>query len=129
MSNGIHTGRDYGRRWVASLLKEQRVRALAVTAPTGASNLPGVPAVADVLPSVVFESWLGLAAPAGTPQAALDRIQRELTAVLAEPDIRQKLMDLGGNPRASSGAEFQARVQRDIDRLRQVAAQRNIEAE
>lgn len=114
---------------IASLLKEQRVRALAVTAAAGASNLSGIPAVADQVPGVVFESWLGLAAPAGTPTPILDRVQRELTAVLAEPDIRQKLLDLGGNPRASTGAEFQQRVQRDIDRLRQVATQRNIEAD
>ena len=113
----------------ASLLKDQRVRALAVTSPNGASPVPGVPVVAEELPGVVFESWLGIAAPAGTPAAVVDRVNRELRAVLDQPEIRQKLTDLGGSPRASSPAEFQARVVRDIESLRKVAQQRKIEAE
>jgi tripartite-type tricarboxylate transporter receptor subunit TctC len=114
---------------VESLLKDQRVRALAVTAPAGASNLSGVPAVADVLPGVAFESWLGIAAPAGTPPDIVDKLNQVLRVVLDQPAVRQKLVDLGGNPRASSPAEFQARVQRDIDSLRKVVSQRRIELE
>lgn len=113
----------------ASLLKDQRVRALAVTSPAGASQVPGVPAVADLLPAVVFESWLGIAAPAGTPPDIVERLNKALRAVLDQPDVRQKLIGLGGSPRASSPAEFQARVERDIDNLRQVVRQRHIELE
>jgi tripartite-type tricarboxylate transporter receptor subunit TctC len=113
----------------ASLLKDQRVRALAVTAPAGASNLPGVPAVADIVPGVVFESWLGIAAPAGTPPDIVDKLNKALRAVLDQPAVRQKLLDLGGSPRASSPAEFQNRVERDIDNLRKVVTQRRIELE
>lgn len=114
---------------VAALLKDQRVRALAVTSPPGGSNLPGVPAVADLLPGVVFESWLGIAAPAGTPPDTVDKLNKALRVVLDQPEVRQKLIDLGGSPRASSPAEFQARVERDIDNLRKVVSQRRIELE
>ena len=113
----------------AALLKDQRVRALAVTSPAGASNLPGVPAVADSLPGLVFESWLGIAAPAGTPVAIVDKLNKALRTVLEQPEVKQKLIALGGSPRASSPAEFQTRVERDIENLRKVVSQRRIELE
>lgn len=113
----------------AALLKDQRVRVLAVTSPAGASNLPGVPAVADLLPGLVFESWLGIAAPAGTPAPIVDKLNKALRTVLEQPDVKQKLIALGGSPRASSPAEFQARVERDIENLRKVVSQRRIELE
>lgn len=113
----------------ASLLKDQRVRAMAVTAPAGASNLPGVPAVAELVPGVVFESWLGIAAPPGTPAALVAQLNQTLRTVIAQPEVRQKLIDLGGSPRASSPLEFQTRVERDIDNLRRVVSQRRIELE
>ena len=113
----------------ASLLKEQRVRALAVTSPKGKSPIPGVPAVADFYPGMVFESWLGIAAPAGTPPAIVERLNREIRAVVDTPAIRQRLLDLGGQPQASSPAEFRARVERDIGNLRKVMADRRIEQE
>ncbi len=113
----------------AALLKDQRVRALAVTSPAGASNLPGVPAVADLLPGLVFESWLGIAAPANTPAPIVDKLNKALRTVLEQPEVKQKLIALGGSPRASSPAEFQTRVERDIENLRKVVSQRRIELE
>ena len=113
----------------APLLKENRVRALAVTSPKGGSPLPGVPTVADTLPNVVFESWLGIAAPAATPPAILERLNTELRAVLAQPEIRQRLIDWGGSPQASTPTEFKARVERDITNLRKVMTERKIEQE
>ena len=113
----------------ASLLKEQRVRVLAVTSPKGASRVPGVPSVADLLPGVVFESWLGIAAPPGTPAAIIERLNKELRAVVDQPDVHDKLIGFGGAPQASTPAEFSSRVERDIENLRRVAQQRRIEAE
>ena len=113
----------------ASFLKDQRVRAIAVTSPLEASPLPGVATVADTLPQVVFESWLGIAAPVGTPPAVLERLNQELRAVLNQDDVRQKLIDFGGFPRASSAAEFRQRVERDITNLKKVVANRRIELE
>lgn len=113
----------------ASLLKDQRVRALAVTSPPGASPVPGVPAVADFYPGMVFESWLGIAAPAGTPAGVLERLNKALREVLAQADVRQRLLDFGGQPQASTGSEFRDRVQRDILHLRRLVSERKIEAE
>ncbi|OVZ57287.1 hypothetical protein CDO44_19540 [Pigmentiphaga sp. NML080357] len=113
----------------APLFKANRVRLLATTAPANVQALPGVPSVADTLPAIVFESWLGIAAPAGTPADVVARLNRELRAVLDTPAVRQQLVDWGGSPRASSPEEFQARVENDIRRLRAVVVQRNIQAE
>lgn len=113
----------------APLLKEQRVRALAVTAPKGGSPIAGVPTVADTLPQVVFESWLGIAAPAGTPPEIVAKLNNALRAVLAQPEIRQRLTDWGGSPQASTPAEFRGRVERDIASLSAVMRERKIEQE
>jgi tripartite-type tricarboxylate transporter receptor subunit TctC len=113
----------------AALLKEQRVRALAVTSPKGKSPIPGVPAVADFYPGMVFESWLGIAAPPGTPAPIIERLNREIRAVVEMPAVRQRLLELGGQPQASSPAEFRSRVERDIMNLRKVMSDRKIDQE
>jgi len=113
----------------ASLLKDQRVRAIAVTSPAGAGPLNAIPSVADTLPQVVFESWLGIAAPAGTSVALVERLNKELRAVLAQEDVRQKLIDFGGSPKTSSPMEFRQRVEKDIANLKRVVINRHIELE
>jgi tripartite-type tricarboxylate transporter receptor subunit TctC len=113
----------------AKLVKEGRVRAIATTAPAGKSPLPGVPAVADFYPGVVYESWLGIAAPVGTPNAVIERLNKEVRAVIEMPDVKHKLIEWGGQPQASSPAEFRQRVERDIASMRKIMVDRKIEQE
>ena len=113
----------------APLLKDKRLRGLAVTSPKGQINMFGVPNVADTYPTLVFESWLGIAAPPGTPPAIVARLQRELKAVVESPEVKQKLTDWGGQPQAGTPAEFKGRVERDIQNLRRVVTDRRIELE
>jgi tripartite-type tricarboxylate transporter receptor subunit TctC len=113
----------------APLLKDKRLRALALTAPKGRNNLGNVPSVADSYPAVVYESWLGVAAPVQTPPEVLARLNRELRAVVESAEVRQKLLDWGGSPQAGSPAEFKARVERDILSMQAVVQNRHIERE
>lgn len=113
----------------AKLVQEGRVRAIATTALPGKSPLSGVPAVSDTYPNMVYESWLGIIAPAGTPPAIVERLNREIRAVVEMPDVRQKMIDFGGQPQASSVNEFRSRVERDIANMRKVMAERKIEQE
>jgi tripartite-type tricarboxylate transporter receptor subunit TctC len=113
----------------APLYKTDRVRVLASTAPAGVKALPGVASVADTLPGVVYESWLGVAAPPATPAPVVERLNRELRAVLAEPAVSKQLTDWGGSPRAATPAEFRERVAGDITRMSSIVKQRNIQAE
>jgi tripartite-type tricarboxylate transporter receptor subunit TctC len=113
----------------APLLKDERVRVLAVTSPKGGSPLPGVPSVADTFPDVVFESWLGVAASPGTPPAIVERLNRELRSIVEQDDVRKQLVALGGSPRADSPDAFKARVEGDIRNLRRVVTERNLATE
>jgi tripartite-type tricarboxylate transporter receptor subunit TctC len=112
----------------AKLVSEGRVRAIATTALPGKSPFPGVPAVSDTYPNMVYESWLGIIAPAGTPPAIIERLNREIRAVVDIPDV-QKMIDFGGQPQASSPTEFRTRVERDIANMRKVMLERKIEQE
>lgn len=113
----------------APLAREHRVRVLATSAAAGQQAWPGVPSVADSFAGVVFDSWLGVAGPKGLPPAVVERLNRELRAVLEQPAIQQRLSDWGGHPRASSPAEFRARVDSEIRQLSRIVAERKIEAQ
>jgi len=112
----------------ANLLKDKRVRLLAVTSPKGMSPIVGANTVADSLPGVQFESWLGVAAPANLPSEISSRLNKEIVAVVNQPDVRQRLIDFGGKPQTSTSIEFKNRVQRDIDNLSKVVDARGITA-
>ncbi|MES2536753.1 MAG: tripartite tricarboxylate transporter substrate binding protein [Pseudomonadota bacterium] len=113
--------------FIAPLAKEKRVNILATTAPKG--NAAGHPIIADSLPNVVYESWLGIAAPRNTPPAVVEQLNRELRAIIDQPDIKARLIELGGSPKASSPAEFRQRVEQDIAKLEKVVTDRKIEKE
>jgi tripartite-type tricarboxylate transporter receptor subunit TctC len=113
----------------APLINDKRLRALALTSARGESHLPGVPSVADIYPMIVFESWLGLAAPVGTPPAIIARLHQELKAVVDQADVKQKLIAWGGSPKVSSPSEFKTRVDNDIQNMRRIVSSRNIELE
>lgn len=113
----------------APLFKDKRVRVLAATVPAGQQALPGVPAVADSFAGVAFDSWLGVAATKGTPPAVVDRLNRELCAVLDQPAVKQKLIEWGGSPRASTPTEFRNRVEGEIRQLSKIVTERKIEAQ
>lgn len=109
------------------LLKEKRVRGLAVTSARGEINFMGLPSVAETFPRVTYESWLGIAAPPNMPPAIVARLQQELKAVVEQPEVHQRLVDWGGRPQSSTPAEFRRRVEEDIQSMRRVVADRRIE--
>jgi tripartite-type tricarboxylate transporter receptor subunit TctC len=75
----------------SELLKAGRVRALATTGERRTSMLPAVPTMIEQGYKISGSVWLGVMAPAGTPRPVIDRLNRELDAVLQEPDVRQQL--------------------------------------
>jgi tripartite-type tricarboxylate transporter receptor subunit TctC len=83
-----------------------KVRALAVTAAKRAAMLPNVPAIAETLPGFDATFWAGLLAPAGTPSDIVERLNREVRAVLATPDMREQFAKLGTDPGDLSPQEF-----------------------
>jgi tripartite-type tricarboxylate transporter receptor subunit TctC len=68
--------------------------------------LPNVPAVAEVVPGYEAEAWQGVAAPANTPAAIIDKLNQQVNSALADPKFAAKIADLSGVPFATSPSEF-----------------------
>src|SRR5467141_587782 len=108
-------------------LRSGKLRALAVSSPARHPALPGVPTISETLPGVEMSSWLGLAVPAATPRAIIDRLNGELRSILGIPAVRQRLADLSGVPTPSSPEEMRALVEREIARWKRVVELKSIE--
>jgi len=90
-------------------VREGRVRALAVSALHRSPAAPELPTMAESgFPGFDATTWYALMAPAGTPPAIVERLQRELARSLAQPDFRKKFDDVGMEPITRTFAEFVA---------------------
>ena len=87
-------------------VKTGRLRALAVTAATRSDALPSIPAMAEFVPGYESTSWLGIGAPKNTPVEIVDKLNKEINAGLADPNMKARLADLGGTMLAGSPADF-----------------------
>ena len=103
-----------------------KARALGVTLAKRLDSLPDVPAIGEVVPGYVGDAWHGLFVPAGTPPAIVDKLAVDFAKVLAIPDVRKKLMDIGLDPIGNSPAEFAAIVRNDYEKWGRVIRNANI---
>lgn len=108
-------------------IEARRVRAIAVTSKTPAPRLPGVPTVAQSLPGYEVTSFAAIAGPRGMPRPVVARLNRELRAVLALPDIQQRLNDSGGEVRPGSPEELGRHIADEIIKWRRVVTEKKIE--
>jgi tripartite-type tricarboxylate transporter receptor subunit TctC len=94
-----------------------KIKAIAVAAPKRLAVLPNVPTAAEAgLPGLDAVLYYGLLAPAGTPQPIVDRLNRELRAIVSANDIQQRLISDGGGPNPSSPEEYAANIVREEDK-------------
>jgi tripartite-type tricarboxylate transporter receptor subunit TctC len=93
---------------IISHIRAGEVRALGVTTAERSPALPDVPAIAEVVPGYEASAWFGASAPKGTPRYAIDRLNKEINAGLADPGLRAKLADLGGVPIPGTPEQFWA---------------------
>jgi tripartite-type tricarboxylate transporter receptor subunit TctC len=82
------------------------LRALAVTTATRSDLLPDVPAMAEFLPGYEASQWYGIGAPKNTPATIVDRLNKEINAAVADPNVKMRLGELGGTPLVGSPADF-----------------------
>jgi tripartite-type tricarboxylate transporter receptor subunit TctC len=87
-------------------IKAGKLRPLAVTSAERVAALPELPVVADLVPGYEASAWYGLAAPKGTPSAIVERLNREVNAILARPDVKSQLADLGASLLPGSVSDF-----------------------
>jgi tripartite-type tricarboxylate transporter receptor subunit TctC len=83
-----------------------KLRGLAVTGAARSETLPELPTVADFLPGYEATSWYGLGAPKGTPADIIEKLNREVNAILADPKTKARFAELGATLLPGSPAEF-----------------------
>ena len=107
-------------------LSDHKLRPLAATGPVSA-KLQKVPTAAEAgVTGYEVTSWNSLYAPAGTPKEVIEKLNGALRAVLAEPDLKRRALELGIDTRATSPAEIEARMRADIEKWAKVIASANI---
>jgi len=103
------------------LVKEGKVRALAVTSAQRFPAAPDLPTMIEAgYPGFVAVLSVGWMAPAGTPKDVIDRIYKDTAKALAAPDVRERLQKIGTEPMGTSPAEFAADIQREVPQWAEV---------
>ena len=91
-----------------------KLRALGVSTAKRSPLLPEVPTIAESgVPNFDTVVWFGLVAPAGTPSEIVAKTQRDVARVVAMPDVRKQLVDIGAEPVANTPEEFAARIKKE----------------
>jgi tripartite-type tricarboxylate transporter receptor subunit TctC len=100
-----------------------KLRGLAVTTPQRVAAMPDVPAVAEAIPGYEVVGWYGVIGPAGMPAPLVERLHQELLRVLAQPDVRQRIVNDGSEPVGSSPSEFRDFMAADLAKWAKVVKQ------
>ena len=98
-----------------NFVKGGKAKALAVTSAQRNPNFPDWPtAVESGVPGFVESIWIGMAAPAGVPRPAIERMSAEIARALKSPEVRERLVQLGNEPLGTSPEEAAARIKREF---------------
>jgi tripartite-type tricarboxylate transporter receptor subunit TctC len=108
-------------------IKGGTLRGLAVSSRKRFELQPDIPAIAETLPGFEVMSWLGLAAPGGTPRPIVDRLNYEVGEILSLPEIRERLAGVGNVPMPSTPEQMQDYIARDTARWSRVVDLKGIE--
>ena len=111
------------------MVREGRLRALAVSGAHRAPAAPELPTIAETLPGFTAVAWFGVLAPAGTPAAVIARLSAEFDRIIHEPDTEKQFAAIGGEPVGGSPASFAAFIHQEISRWIRVAKEAGIRIE
>jgi tripartite-type tricarboxylate transporter receptor subunit TctC len=112
---------------VVPLVREGKLRAFAVTSAARSAVAPELPTMAESgYPGFEAVPWFGLMAPAGTPSVIVELLHRDTAKLLAQPDVRRKMNDLGLDLIGGTPAEFAAAIERETPRWARVIKQAGI---
>ena len=106
-----------------------KLRALAVTTATRSEALPDIPSVGEFVPGYEASVWFGLGAPTGTPAEIIEKLNQETNAALADPKIKARMAESGGNALAGSPADFAKLIADETEKWAKVIQAGNIKAE
>ena len=102
---------------VRPYIQKGQVRALGVTTSERVPVMPDVPAIREAVKGYELQSWFALFAPVGTSPAIVNRLNKEVTTILREPNLAAKLNDTVGKPSFESPAEFASYLAGDVKRF------------
>jgi tripartite-type tricarboxylate transporter receptor subunit TctC len=109
------------------MIRGGRLRPLALSSAGRYPLMPEVATVGETLSGVEFSSWLGVAVAPGTPRPVVDLLNRELRAILAQEEVKERFAGFGGVAAASTPEGMRERVEREIARWNRVVESRKIE--
>jgi tripartite-type tricarboxylate transporter receptor subunit TctC len=110
-------------------IRTGRLRALAVTTATRSDTLPEIPTVAELLPGYEASFWYGVGVPKNTHAEIVDKLNEAINAGLADPTIKARLADLGGDVLALSPADFGKLIADETEKWGKVIRAANIKPE
>lgn len=125
---GGHISMSYGTlSGVLPFVQSGQLKLLAVAESKRISWLPDVPTIAETVPGVETSTWEGFFAPAGTPQAIIDRLFKATKAALESAEVREKLINIGVTPRLMTPDELKSTVHEDLKFWRQAVETAGLE--
>jgi len=110
-------------------IQSGRLRALGVTGKARLRVLPDVPLIGDVVPGYAVTGWLGIGVPKGTPAEIVERLNREVNAVLADPAVKARMAEIGSEIFTGSPADFGKLVAEETDKWAKVVKFAGLKAE
>jgi len=110
-------------------IRDGKLRPLAVTSAKRLKVLPDIPAMAEFVPGYEGSGWLGVGAPRGTPATVIDQLNKQINAVIADPTMRARLVDLGTEPDLMTPTQFGKLIADATDKWAKVIKFANIKAE
>src|SRR5262249_35395604 len=110
-------------------IRTGKLRALAVTSAAHLEVVPDVPTLEEVVPGYEASSWFGVGAPKGTSTEIIEKLNKEIDAIVAEPNMKARLVGLGLQPMSLTSAEFGKFIADQIEKWAKVIRAANIKAE
>jgi tripartite-type tricarboxylate transporter receptor subunit TctC len=110
-------------------IRTGKLRGLAVTTAMRSEAMPELPTVGEFVPGYEISAWYGAGAPKGTPTEVIDKLNREINEILADPKAKARLADLGGTVLAGSPADFGKFIADETEKWGKVIRAANIKAE
>jgi len=110
-------------------IRTGKLRGLAVTSAMRSEAMPDLPTVGEFVPGYEISAWYGVGAPKGTPAEVIDKLNREINEILADPKAKARLADLGGTALVGSPADFGKFIADETEKWGKVVRAANIKAE
>jgi tripartite-type tricarboxylate transporter receptor subunit TctC len=110
-------------------IKNDRLRALAVTTATRFEGMPDIPTMGDTVPNYEASQWYGIGAPKNTSAEVVDKLNEEINAALTDPNMKTRLAELGGTVLPGSPADFGKLIAEDTEKWAKVVRASGAKAE